>query len=159
MSSFFTNKLDKKKQFDAILKHDQVIFEEPQDWQTKSIGASPLMVVFPVVGEQLKGTYQTELSALAYRPIPNEKDIAAAFVQLTTLVVRPFIVDWFNSNLTLCPEFSTQKAIDNLAVEIEIQRLLKKSAFRLPHRRFYPESLLSSKPFMQNNFSKRRFVS
>ena len=71
-----------KKQFITILEQDREIFEEPKGWQSKSISESSLVTDFPSLWKQLKEKYQTELSALAYRPIPNEKDIAICFEQL-----------------------------------------------------------------------------
>lgn len=71
-----------KKQFDTILQHDRKLFEEPAGWQTKSISESPLVANFAFIWAQLKEKYQTELSALAYRPIPAEKDVAKCFEEL-----------------------------------------------------------------------------
>jgi predicted nucleotidyltransferase component of viral defense system len=71
-----------KKQFDTILGHDREMFEEPKDWQTKSISESPLVTNFSTLWKQIKEKYQTELSALAYRPIPDEKDVAKCFSEL-----------------------------------------------------------------------------
>ncbi|PKP41304.1 MAG: hypothetical protein CVT95_12885 [Bacteroidetes bacterium HGW-Bacteroidetes-12] len=71
-----------KKQFDTILQHDRAMFEEPKDWQTKSISESPLVTDFSTLWKQIKEKYQTELSALAYRPIPDEKDVAKCFSEL-----------------------------------------------------------------------------
>ncbi len=71
----FVNSSGFKKQFDAILNHDRKIFEEPKGWQSKLISESPLIIDFPDIWKQLKEKYQTELSALAYREIPDEKDI------------------------------------------------------------------------------------
>ena len=71
-----------KKQFDNILRHDREMFEEPKDWQTKSISESPLVTNFSTLWKQIKEKYQTELSALAYRPIPDEKDVAKCFEEL-----------------------------------------------------------------------------
>lgn len=71
-----------KKQFDTIVQHDREMFEEPKGWQTKSISKSPLVNDFASIWKQLKVKYQTELSALAYRPIPNENDIAKCFEEL-----------------------------------------------------------------------------
>jgi predicted nucleotidyltransferase component of viral defense system len=71
-----------KKQFDTILQHDRAMFDEPMSWQTKSISESPLMTDFSTIWKQLKEKYQTELSALAYRPIPDEKDVAKCFEEL-----------------------------------------------------------------------------
>ena len=71
-----------KKQFDAILQHDREMFEEPMGWQSKSISESPLMMDFSTLWKELTEKYQTELSALAYRPIPDEKDVAKCFEEL-----------------------------------------------------------------------------
>lgn len=71
-----------KNQFDTILRHDKEMFEEPHGWQIKSVAESPLITNFATIWKQLKGQYQTELSALAYRPIPDEKDISAIFMEL-----------------------------------------------------------------------------
>lgn len=71
-----------KKQFDAILQHDREMFEEPTGWQTKAISESPLVNDFTNVWQQVKEKYQTELSALAFRPIPNENDVAKCFEEL-----------------------------------------------------------------------------
>jgi predicted nucleotidyltransferase component of viral defense system len=71
-----------KKQFDNILRHDREMFEEPKDWQNKSISESPLVTNFSTLWKQIKEKYQTELSALAYRPIPDEKDVAKCFEEL-----------------------------------------------------------------------------
>jgi predicted nucleotidyltransferase component of viral defense system len=71
-----------KKQFDTILMHDRAMFEEPTGWQTKAISESPLVNDFSNLWKQLKEKYQTELSALAFRPIPDEKDVAKCFEEL-----------------------------------------------------------------------------
>jgi predicted nucleotidyltransferase component of viral defense system len=71
-----------KKQFDTILQHDREMFEEPKGWQSKSISESPLMTDFSTIWKKLSEKYQTELSALAYRPIPDEKDVAKCFEEL-----------------------------------------------------------------------------
>jgi predicted nucleotidyltransferase component of viral defense system len=71
-----------KGQFDAILQHDREMFEEPKDWQSKTVSESPLVNDFDDLWQQIKEKYQTELSALAYRSIPNEKDVAECFEDL-----------------------------------------------------------------------------
>ena len=71
-----------KKQFDTILQHDRAMFEEPLGWLSKSISESPLMMDFSTLWKQLTEKYQTELSALAYRPIPDENDVAKCFEEL-----------------------------------------------------------------------------
>ena len=71
-----------KQQFDNTLQHDKAIFDEPQGWQSKSIAESPLVTDFETIWKQLNTKYQTELSALAYRPIPDERDIEKTFAEL-----------------------------------------------------------------------------
>lgn len=58
------------------------MFEEPMGWQSKSISESPLMIDFSTIWKQLTEKYQTELSALAYRQIPDEDDVAKCFSEL-----------------------------------------------------------------------------
>ncbi|HNQ67963.1 MAG TPA: nucleotidyl transferase AbiEii/AbiGii toxin family protein [Bacteroidales bacterium] len=71
-----------KDQFNVILQHDREIFEEPIGWQNKSISESPLFSDFSTIWKQIKEKYQTELSAFAYRPIPNESDVEQCFEEL-----------------------------------------------------------------------------
>lgn len=71
-----------KKQFNAIFEHDRVMFEEPKGWQNKLISESPLVTDFSSLWKKLKEKYQTELSALAYRPIPDDKDVAKCFSEI-----------------------------------------------------------------------------
>lgn len=71
-----------KKQFEIILKHDRKLFEEPKGWQNKNISESKLINDFKTVWQQIKDKYQTELSALAYKAIPKENEVAACFEEL-----------------------------------------------------------------------------
>jgi predicted nucleotidyltransferase component of viral defense system len=71
-----------KNQFDSIMQHDKAMFDEPKGWQNKTLEESPLITNFTTIWKQLKGHYYTELSALAYRPIPDEKDISDTFREL-----------------------------------------------------------------------------
>jgi len=71
-----------KDQLEKILEHDREIFEEPVGWQTKLIDDSPLINDFPAFWKKLKAIYQTELSALAYSPIPTENEVAKCFEKL-----------------------------------------------------------------------------
>lgn len=71
-----------KKQFDAILQHDRVMFEEPKGWRTKSISESPLVNDFANIWKKLNEKYKSELSALAYKPIPDEREVAKSFEKL-----------------------------------------------------------------------------
>lgn len=78
----FVESITFKKQFDSILQHDRIIFGEPHGWQNKSIDESPLISDFRNIWGQVKLKYQTELSALAYRPIPDEESVAQSFIEL-----------------------------------------------------------------------------
>lgn len=80
--SEFTQSDEFKKQFEFILQQDRELFEEPTGWQTKAVSESPLVKNFPTIWKQLKDKYQTELSALAYRSIPDENDVAECFEEL-----------------------------------------------------------------------------
>lgn len=71
-----------KKEFDTILQHDRELFEEPIGWQNKLITESPLVNDFSNLWKQLKEKYQSELSALAYRPIPKENEVMKCFEEI-----------------------------------------------------------------------------
>ena len=71
-----------KKQFEQLLQHDKAMFDQPIGWQNKGIAQSPLLHDFDNLWKQLKTKYQSELSALAYRPIPNERKVAESFLSL-----------------------------------------------------------------------------
>ena len=76
-----------KKQFETILQHDRELFDEPKGWQTKSVSESPLVSNFPTLWKQINEKYKTELTALAYRPIPDENDVAKCFDELIIRLV------------------------------------------------------------------------
>jgi predicted nucleotidyltransferase component of viral defense system len=71
-----------KKQFDSVLQHDRIMFDEPKEWHNKPITESPLVNNFSTIWKQLKVKYQTELSALAYRTIPDEESVAKNFIAI-----------------------------------------------------------------------------
>jgi predicted nucleotidyltransferase component of viral defense system len=71
-----------KEQFDFILQHDREMFDEPEGWQTKLLSESALINDFENIWNQLKEKYKTELSALAYRQIPKESDVAKCFKKI-----------------------------------------------------------------------------
>lgn len=71
-----------KQKFIEILNHDRAMFDEPASWQTKPITKSPLINDFEHVWKLIKSKYQTELSALAYRTIPDEERVAKVFMEL-----------------------------------------------------------------------------
>lgn len=71
-----------KKQFEEILRHDRGIFDQPVGWAKSNIHESPLITDFENIWRQLKDVYKRELSALAYTPIPDERQIAEQFAAL-----------------------------------------------------------------------------
>lgn len=76
-----------KQQFLTLLEHDKIMFDEPTGWAIRSISESPLIHNFDSIWSKLKEQYQSELSALAYRPIPDEKDVAQIFIRLSQRIV------------------------------------------------------------------------
>ena len=82
----FIKSEDFKKRFDEILEHDKNLFDEPENWKTKRLNESPLITDFPNIWKQLKETYKTELSALAYTEIPDEEKVSDSFGQLIELI-------------------------------------------------------------------------
>lgn len=70
------------KQFQAILNNDRENFDIPEGWNKKSINESPLVTDFNSIWNQIKATYNKELSALAFTDIPSEKDVANKFKTL-----------------------------------------------------------------------------
>ncbi len=80
--SSFIQSTNFKKQINEIMKHDKELFDEPVGWQKKSIAESPLVIDFEKIWKQVKGKYQTELSALAYIPIPDENLVEKQFIEL-----------------------------------------------------------------------------
>ena len=62
------------------------MFDEPIGWKDKSVAESPLINNFEKIWLQLNDTYKTELSALAYSPIPDETKVAEHFKKLLKLI-------------------------------------------------------------------------
>ena len=73
--------------FLTLLEHDKMMFDEPKGWTSRSIAESPLIRNFDSLWSKIKDQYQSELSALAYRPIPDEKDVAQTFIRLSQRIV------------------------------------------------------------------------
>jgi predicted nucleotidyltransferase component of viral defense system len=82
----FVKSTDFKKRFLEILEHDKELFDEPENWQLKQLSESPLITDFTNIWQKLKDTYKTELSALAFSEIPNEKDVSKSFEGLIKLI-------------------------------------------------------------------------
>jgi hypothetical protein len=85
-SNKFIKSTDFKMRFLEILEHDKKIFDEPENWKSKKLNKSPLITDFTNIWQQLKETYKTELSALAYNEIPGEEKVSGSFKELIKLI-------------------------------------------------------------------------
>jgi len=70
------------KDMNALIDHDKALFNEPQGWKETKIHTSHLLTDFDVLWGKLKSTYASELSMLAYTPIPDQNEISATFKHL-----------------------------------------------------------------------------
>lgn len=64
------------RDFGRLLAEDQARFKEPEGWQKKRIGDSPLLADFDDLWKKLAKVYEAELPGLAYRPVPDAKQVA-----------------------------------------------------------------------------------
>lgn len=80
--STFIHNHDFTIKLQELLEHDRALFGEPEGWGTKTLLESPLLRNFPDIWNQVSSVYRQELSALAYKDIPNEDDIAEEFNKL-----------------------------------------------------------------------------
>jgi len=71
-----------REQFNCLYEHDKELFDEPEGWRDKKLEDSPVITDFDSIWSRVKSQYKNELSALAYRPIPDEKLVSKAFVYL-----------------------------------------------------------------------------
>jgi predicted nucleotidyltransferase component of viral defense system len=77
--AMFVRSAQFKERFEVILQHDRKLFDTPLGWSNKHVYESPLVADFENVWKQLRDVYRRELSALAYAPIPDEKQIKEQF--------------------------------------------------------------------------------
>lgn len=82
----FIKSTDFEKRFHEILEHDKELFDEPENWQSKQLTDSPLISDFQNIWQKLKETYKTELSALAFSEIPDEKEVSKSFEGLLKMI-------------------------------------------------------------------------
>ena len=76
-----------------MLIHDKEIFDDPSGWKNKTINESPLLSDINNIWDQIKSTYKTELSALAYKEIPSESVVAESFKELMNHVQKVVATD------------------------------------------------------------------
>jgi len=77
-----------KTDFTELYAYDQTTFDEPAKWRGKTVEQSPLVNDFLIMWEKLKETYRNELTQLAFTQIPDEKDIAKVFVEISQKINR-----------------------------------------------------------------------
>ena len=77
-----------KTDFSELLAHDKEAFDTPEGWRMKGIMESPLIVSLMALWEDLRGTYQNELTQLAFTEIPNEKEIAESFEKIISKIAE-----------------------------------------------------------------------
>ena len=75
-----------KRDFGKLLAEDQARFKEPEGWQQKRIGDSPLLADFNGLWPELQKVYDVELPGLAYRPVPEAPLVAKSMVQVLDVV-------------------------------------------------------------------------
>jgi hypothetical protein len=71
-----------QKDFSELLIHDKQEFDKPAGWQTKTLKDSPLFTEFSALWTNLRLTYQSELTPLAFSEIPDEKLVAESFMKI-----------------------------------------------------------------------------
>ena len=64
-----------KLDFKALLEHDQQSFKESIGWSNKTMKDSPLVKEINAVWSELQSIYVKEMPELAYKEVPNEKEI------------------------------------------------------------------------------------
>lgn len=71
----------------SLLNHDRGVFDNPHGWTSRSIQESPLCTSLPYLwDERLAFIYQTELSGLAYRKIPEGTRVLANVNKIFTII-------------------------------------------------------------------------
>ena len=78
----YIQSIDFQKDLQKLFAHDQQEFDEPKDWQTKTINDSPLITDFHLLWNTLRETYLSEISMLAFTTIPKEKEIEEKFIEI-----------------------------------------------------------------------------
>ena len=71
-----------RKDLSELFIHDQEEFDEPQGWKIKTIKDSSLINDFSIIWANLRSTYQSELTPLAFVKIPEEKLIERSFERM-----------------------------------------------------------------------------
>jgi len=71
------------KDVEALVRHDRDAFDEPKGWsELEDLSKSPLMSGFDTLWTPLSSVYESNLSLIAYRPIPSSEAIKSSFMML-----------------------------------------------------------------------------
>lgn len=65
-----------------LIEHDKRAFDRPPKWRETPVMNSPLIADFDAVWNRIKSAYQSELSILSYRPIPESERISESMKAL-----------------------------------------------------------------------------
>ena len=78
-----------ENEFKELYAHDQESFDYPKGWNRQPHTASPLLLDFEAVWEQLRRTYETKIPPLAYvQPIPTADAAEEAFKQIVRVLTK-----------------------------------------------------------------------
>lgn len=78
-----------RKDFEESLNHDREIFDKPEGWRVKPLGASPLLSDFSTIWETLKYTYNKELPGIAFSVVPDERIVEKSFIEISEYIKKP----------------------------------------------------------------------
>ena len=76
-----------KTDFQKILEHDKKMFADPKGWQDVDIKNIPLFNDTERVWSEIAPIYKSELSELAFLPIPAEGDVLGSFMQMIKEII------------------------------------------------------------------------
>lgn len=69
-----------------VIENDKKSFDEPDGWKFREIHESPVVQNFDNLWEKLRLVYTREISLLAFKKIPNEKEVAETFKGLISVI-------------------------------------------------------------------------
>lgn len=77
-----------KEDFKELVVHDKLAFDEPEGWKERNIDGSPLINEFNKIWDNVKSKYTSELTALSYEIIPDEKEVKKSFEELIEIIKK-----------------------------------------------------------------------
>ena len=76
-----------KADFESVLTHDKDMFEDPKGWQDILLKDLPLFNDTERVWSEIAPIYKSELSELAFLPIPADGDVLGSFMQIIKEII------------------------------------------------------------------------